>query len=257
MDGAAVTVFAGRHSRAFCYNPGAEVLQVRFGHRRDDAAGFEAVPASQAVLRLGYGHLIVQTAQNDYYVNDDLAALRQALYGFCVRYATVNGIGYSMGGFGALLLSRALHLRQVVLVSPQRMGFPATQPFATQLADEMAAFYLGDDPALAGIVRGLKGVVLADPFGGRGRDMAYARMVVQMAPKLQLLAMPGAGHPATQMIKEAKLYPRFQRATLAKRIKIEDLRAVHRQSREASPRYQQFLQRYLRKRLDRGAAAPE
>ena len=245
------TVFDGEHVRAVCFNPDADRLRVRFNHRRDGATGFDAPHPQEAAIKAGYANLWVQAAQNDYYVSPDLPALRHALFAFCGRYAAVSAVGFSMGGFGAVLLSRALHLTQVVLVSPQRLGFPKTAPFWSEDRLELAAFHCDDGGGLDGISPDLHGVVMFDPFAGKGRDRAYARHLGRIAPGLRLLAVPGGGHPATSAIVEAKKFGAFQRATFVPQIEVAGLRAVHRASRTGSERYENMVTKYLSERMAR------
>ena len=245
-------VFEGAHVRALCFNPGANRLRVRLSYRRDGAVGFDAAEPQAGAIKAGYANLWVQTAQNDYYISPNLGALRRELYKFTARYGDVSAVGFSMGGFGAVLLSRALRLTQAVLVSPQRLGFPKTAPFLSTDAAELAAYDTADAAALGGISPDLRGIVLYDPFAGKGRDRAYARHLGRIAPGLRLLALAGGGHPATQAIVEAKKFIAFQRATFQPQITVSDIRAVHRLARGGSERYAKMLTGYLANRMDRG-----
>lgn len=246
------TVFEGAHVRAVCFNADAARLRVRLSYRRDAEVGFDAAEPQGAAIKAGYANLWVQAAQNDYYISPDLPALRRALHGFCARYRDVSAVGFSMGGFGAVLLSRALHLTQAVLVSPQRLGFPKAAPFASDDAQELACFTTDDPNAdLDGISPDLRGVVMFDPFAGKGRDRAYARHLGRIVPGLRLLALPGAGHPATNVMVEAKKFMQFQQATFVPQIEAADIRAVHRASRSGSERYETMVLKYMSKRMMR------
>lgn len=244
-------VFNGRHARAFCHNPASDRLWVRLNARLTATQGFaDPVPYAAAVAT-GYASIWVQTAENDYYINDDLPDLRQALHDYTARFAYVAAIGFSMGGFGALLLSRALRLQQAVLVSPQRRGFPARFPFRSSPEVEALAFQQGGDPALDGVLPGLRGVVLFDPISGRGRDRAYAGHLARIAPGLAPLPLPGGGHPATGALHDAKRFGQFQKAILQMPPDPAAIRAIHRSSRRTSPRYQAMLLTYLQQRAAR------
>lgn len=245
------TVFEGSHVRALCFNPGSDKLRVRLSYRRDGAVGFDPAEPQTGAITAGYANLWVQAAQNDYYISPDLPELRRALFAFCARYTDVSAVGFSMGGFGAVLLSRALHLTQAVLISPQRLGFPKTAPFLSDDAVELAAFSTDDAAHLDGISPKLRGIVMFDPFAGKGRDRAYARHLGRIAPGLRLLALPGAGHPATNVMVEAKKFGAFQRATFTPEIDVAAIREVHRASRGRSERYEKMITRYLAGRMGR------
>lgn len=245
------TIFEGRHMRALCFNPDGRNLRVRLNHRRNGDGGFDLPEPQAGAIKAGYANLWLQTAENDYYVNADLPGLRQVLVKFCARFDQVSAVGFSMGGFGAVLLSKSLHLTQAVLISPQRLGFPRTAPFVSEDAIELAAFTTGDQPDLDGISPGLRGIVLFDPFAGKGRDRTYARHLGRIAPGLRLLALPGGGHPATVMLGEAKKFGAFQRATFVDDINPAELRHVHRSARGGSARYEAMIVKYLGSRFDR------
>lgn len=253
MASAYDTVFDGAHVQAVCFNPDAAHLRVRLNYRRDGPVGFDPPEPQAAAMKAGYANLWLQSAQNDYYVSPDLPDLRAALHAFCARFETVSAVGFSMGGFGAVLLSKALRLTEVVLVSPQRLGFPRTAPFVSDDALERAAFSTGDPNSdLDGISPKLRGLVLFDPFSGKGRDRAYARHLGQIVPGLRLLALPGAGHPATNVIVDAKKFGAFQRATFVPQVDPADILALHRDGRAQSERYAKMMTRYLASRVRRG-----
>lgn len=248
-------VFEGHYARAICHNPGRSHLLVGFDHRNLNREGFAQITPSVTAQQRGYSQLNVQVRYNDYYLNDDLAELCKALRRFTKPFVQVCGIGFSMGGFGALLLSKALRLDHVVLVSPQRLDFPKKRPFAVDLAAEAAVFSPGIEPRFEGILGAMRGVVMYDPYVGRGRDRAYARVVGQLAPRLRLLALPGGGHPATQITAEAKTYRRFQEAVFDKDNALARLKDLHRSSRLKAPRYQTLLENYALQRGQKQSAA--
>lgn len=73
-------------------------------------------------------------------------------------------------------------------------------------------------------------------------------MVGQLAPNLRLLALPGAGHPATQIFTEAKTYATFQEAVFEKAAGLAQIKQLHRVSRLKAPRYQSLLENYALRR---------
>jgi len=244
-------VFDGPHARAFCFNPAASKLWVRFNARQTATMGFPAPEPQKAALAAGYASMWVQTRDNDYYLNDDLLDLRRALNDFTARFQHVGAVGFSMGGFGAVLLSRALRMRQAVLVSPQRLGFPLTHPFLSDPEVERLAYHQGGDPALDGVSPDLRGMVLFDPFAGRGRDKTYARHLEQIAPGLTFVPLVGGGHPATNVLHQAKNFGQFQTEVLRVQPDPKAVRRIHRKSRRNSERYLVILATYLEQRRHR------
>ncbi|MGL6210960.1 MAG: hypothetical protein ACRC14_14150 [Paracoccaceae bacterium] len=244
-------VFEGEHARAFCFNPASRKLLVRFNARLNDVKGFAEPEPQNSALEAGFANIWVQAKVNDYYLNNDLLELRKALHAYTARFDYACGVGFSMGGFATLLFSRALRLQQAVLISPQRLGFPATFPFRSEPDVELAQYHHGGDPALDGVSPDLKGMVLFDPFGGRGRDRNYARHLAVIAPGLTQVPLAGAGHPATGVLHEAKKFWRFQQAVLAIPPNPRAVRNIHRNSRKKSDKYMIMLEKYLQKRSAR------
>ncbi len=243
-------LFDGSHLRAEVHNPDREVLFVRFDNLRLDRDGFPAFEPSDKVAARGMAELSVVTARNDWYLNPDLDALRGVLRGMTGRYRTVRCIAYSMGGYGALLLSKALRLRQAVLVSPQYCMFPGLPP-----GDPRYARYAKTlDPAvgdLAGVVaRRLRGVVVYDPLGNP-LDRAHARLILQQAPNMSGVAMAFGGHPATIAMGGMPAARQFRDLALAGNANPAQYRVLHVAARAGSPVYQQKLREALAKRAAR------
>lgn len=240
-------VYGGAQARAICFRPQAERLLVTFDNWRKDRVGFPEAAPSAAVIGAGFGQLCVHSARNDWYLSGELAGLRAAVSQVCAGYAEVRGIGFSMGAYGALLLSKALRLKRVVLVSPQVSIFPERYPHDRRYATDAALLDPAQDQLAQDIVAGLQGVILFDPLT-RNRDAAHARAIEALAPGLRAVAMPFGGHPATGVIREARLYGRVLQAAMTGALSVAEFRAIHRVARAASPRYQAQLGDRLRRR---------
>lgn len=220
---------------------------VTFDNWRKDHVAFPEAAASNGVMQAGFGQLCVHTAANDWYLNPDLAALRAALSQFSAGYAEVRGIGFSMGGYGALLLSKALRLHKVVLVSPQVSIFPQRPPHDDRYGAEAAVLDPAQDQLALDMIAGLQGVILFDPIRQR-KDTSHARAIAAIAPGLQAVAMPLSGHPAMGAIREARLYGRVLQAAMTGDLNAAEFRGIHRTARALSPRYQSLLAAYLERR---------
>lgn len=252
VDGVTITrewIFQSDRLRAYCDNPTAPRGRANFDHRRLGRAEFDEAQLFGGVVRHGYASLVVQSAANDYYLNDDLPDLRLALAQYCQRFDDMSGIGFSMGGFAALILSRAMNFSNLWLVSPMSPSFPKLPPFDRDMAIERAVFDRYGD--LAGIKGEVRGVVMFDPYFELGRDRAYAEFVQSLCPKISPLAMPWGGHPATQFLSEIKQYGPMLRATFQPKIRAKALKNVQRSLRLKSDRYCKGLREYLLARAAR------
>lgn len=257
VDGVTVTrewIFQGAHLRAYCDNPTCRRARASFDHRLNGRRNFDPPQLFGGVVRHGFASLVIQSAQNDYYLNPDLPPLRRVLRDYVARFDDVSGIGFSMGGFAALLLSKALKCSHVFLVSPMSPSFPKLPPYLGDMGGELAAFDTMDPQGLAGaqeltgISRDLRGVVIFDPHYGQRRDMEYARLIQGAAPAIALLAMPWGGHPASVFLSECDRYSHLQRATFVDEITAPPLKAVQRKFRLKSDRYATQLKSYLQNR---------
>lgn len=242
-------IFQSPALRAYCDNPNSPRARANFDHRRFGRVDFDEAQLFGGVVRHGYASLVIQSASNDYYLNPDLPDLRQALAAYCARFDDVSGIGFSMGGFAALILSQAMRFSNLWLVSPMSPSFPKLPPFNRDLAAERAVF--DRYGPLAGVKRDLRGVVIYDPTYESGRDRAYATFVQSICPRISLLAMPWGGHPATQFVSEIKQYGPMLRATFKPQIRAKALKAVQRSLRLKSDRYRQGIEEYLAQRAAR------
>ena len=195
------------------------------------------------LLQAGAAHLMIESAENDWFLNPDLPALRAALNGFTAGFEDVVAIGFSFGGYGALLLARALHLRRALLVSPQFSIFPERAPFelryrqiAARLDPRFDDLDTQADPALAGCI-------VFDPRLAPA-DAAHAALIRTRFPALRSVAMPFGGHPALRLVGEAHLFAKVQSLLQQGEITPAALRRLHRAARVRAPSYALGLARF-------------
>jgi len=247
---AALTLFEGKYLRAEVVNPEAQVLFVSFDRWRKDRAGFHVWEPSQKLAEQGFAELTIRPARNDWYMNPDLPALRAVLEPFTARYAEVRSFSFSMGAYGALLLSASLHLRHAVLISPQWSIYPDEAPFETRYRREAKAVGRRFGELAGMMTRDLRGVILFDPLG-EPRDAAHAHLIAEAAPGLRCVAMGFTGHPATSVLLETVHYKSLRALAFAGSCDAAAYAALHRKARLVSPLYKQRLAAYLARRTSR------
>ncbi len=234
-----VVLFAGALLHAEVYNPDAEVLFVTFDRWRRDRDGFAEWQPSRTMAGYGFAELVIKTAQNDWYLNRELDALRRVLKDFTKPYRTVRTFAFSMGGFAALLLSRPLRLRNAVLISPQWSPFPKVAPFDTRYRAEAKGLVMEHGDLAQHVSGKLRGVVLYDPTVVV--DKWHARLIEEQAPKLFPVAMPLAGHPATQVMLETPVYGKLRDLAFMGKSEVSLYHALHVEARRLSPLYRTRL----------------
>jgi hypothetical protein len=231
-------VFDGDRLRAELWVPDrpATILYVTFRQRVPDPGSFSDDTPVRRALNEGKAHLRIQSRWNDWFLNDETPALEAALADLRSRFTAALALGYSMGGFGALRLARALGLDQVVLVSPQftldRAILPAEKryPEGKDFDCRLGNLAVHGKPDLAGIV-------IFDPF--RPLDRRHAAMITGAMPAVARAPLSFGGHPATNALGEKGGFRTLQAISLAPGASAADVVHLHRSLRAESPRYWQ------------------
>ncbi len=165
--------------------------------------GFGAFRRSETAM--GRTQVHIQTAANDWYLNEDLDAALASL-----RPAPGRALGISMGAFGALLFAAALGTEEAILVSPRfpaPLGWPKrAKVYATNPPPGWEARLRAATIALPA------GLVLYDPH--HKDDRAATLWLTGLNPRLRVLAVPFADHPATRLFREAQSWGPLQRHLL-------------------------------------------
>ena len=175
----------------------------------------------------------IQPRFNDWFVNRDTDDLGVALAPFVAGFDHVAGIGFSMGGYGALRLSAALNMAQVVAISPQVSIAPRMVPFDRRYREEGRGF----DPVLGDLAtharRDLQGVVIFDPF--RPLDRRHADMIGAILPGMALCRYGFGGHPATDILRKTVKFAAIQQLVITRSLTPAAVLALHRANRAVAP----------------------
>lgn len=242
-------VFETENLHVTCYNPDRTRLIVSFDHWKPVRSGFPAPKPSEFFAKNDVAFMTIHSSRNDWFLSPDLPALQLALDRFTEPYDRVTSIGYSMGGYGALLLSRATRSNQVVLVSPQYSIFAQHAPFETRYEAEAALL----DPKLDTLAtkprQGLRGVILFDPTVKI--DVKHVALITKLFPKITSVPLPFGGHPALNAISGAKQYQKIQEELLRNNVRPGAFLRTHKQARRIAPCYQDGLAQYLARRRAR------
>ncbi|MDX5351088.1 MAG: alpha/beta hydrolase [Paracoccaceae bacterium] len=229
-------IFDGTFLRATFWQPAhpATTLYVTFRQRLPDPGRFdETGPVRQALSR-GFAHLHLQSRWNDWYLNDETEALEAALAGLRSGFVRAWAIGYSMGGYGALRLSRGLGLNRVLLISPQVSLDRSVVPLEDRYP-EAADFDSARGDLRQVASPGLEGVLAIDPF--RRADLAHARLAQVLFPGLALARLSFGGHPATGVLREGGMFRSLQALSMADQMPAAEVVRLHRGLRSGSQRY--------------------
>ena len=248
-------VFDGDHLQAHLFAQNGRRLFVSFSHMDPGRTGFPEARPVQRFVAAGLDHLQILTARNDWYMNRDLPGLKAVLPELVAPYRRILSMGFSMGGYAALLLSRPLRLDRVFLVSPQVTPFSDLPPFDGR--------YRRHTPGIArdlqlgpGDIRAeMQGFVLYDPWH-ESKDADHARLIEGLSPGLRGVRFPFGGHPAARMLQEAGMWGQLQDLLLNRKSEIADLVALRRAARRGSSQYMTRIAQAVAKRRAAQEAAP-
>ncbi|MDR5653669.1 alpha/beta hydrolase [Ruixingdingia sedimenti] len=243
------TLFSGTRLRAAGTGLDRARILVTFDRRRKGRTGFtDYVPARRA-LRRGFGHLSIDVARNDWFVNAETAALRRHLRDY-TQGRLVQAIGFSMGGYGAILFAGDLRIDSMLLVAPQYSIFDHRAPFDARCrtyAPEVDPQFDDYAPPADG---GPRGLVIYDPRT-QPVDRLHADLICHDFPRLRRAALPFGGHPPLNHFETVPGYSRMLDAFLDDDLSPALVRNLHREARETSDRYARFVTKYIRRRAGR------
>ena len=222
-------VFDGDRLRAVLHQGRSDRLIVTFDYRRDGRDGFSPDDHSTGFARQGFSQLSIKARTNDWFVNEETPLLEAALARVAVGHARVQALGFSMGGYGALRLARALNLAQAVVVSPQ---LSPLAPWDARYREEVGSW----DPALGDLaaqaVPRLRGLLAFDPFVPE--DLSHARAILRLFPALRPVRLAFGGHPAIRTLRGAGGMRVVQEEAGRQGARAEAIRDAHRAARAGS-----------------------
>lgn len=254
MTDGLIPVFEGRHLRLlWAERRAGPRLFVTFDHWTRGRAGFEAPGGNTLFDRREWPVLRVQTARNDWFLNEDLGAALDIVTAIAAEYEGAVTYGFSMGGYGAMRFARAAGAERVVTISPQFSPLPARAPFEARWwkdrkqcdprLDDLTHLAGADAPPV---------VVVYDPR--QGPDRLHADLIRHACAGFFALPLPFGGHPATQTILQGDRLGAFSAALLTAPLDRAALLAPHKRARRQAPHYSAALGRAADRRAARGGS---
>lgn len=226
-------VFDGDLLRARLWLPDrpTTALYVTFRQWVPAPGAFDDSGSVRRALTAGLAHLHIQSRWNDWFLNPETPVLETALKSVRARFLTARALGFSMGGYGALRLSRVLRLNQVLLVSPQvSLLLPEEDRYPEAARFDAAAGSLATHAR-----RDLTGVVAFDPF--HRLDHLHACHISALLPGVTPAKLAFGGHPGTAALGHVGGFRALQRLSLSSRLRAGDVVQLHRELRQGSMRY--------------------
>lgn len=222
------TVYSGRFLRVLEYRASDEKVILTFDHWRKNRSRFPKTEQHKYYRKFGVSNLCLESAANDWFVNPDLPDALDALAARAGHFQDRRGIGFSMGAYGALLVSAVVDLRRLMLVSPQAAAADGAlgcdDRFSRDFQSPEAAAAV-DDVLRLGHKRTGQCLVVYDPR--ISQDLRHANYAASLFERAELLDLPGGGHPATGMISGAGRYNAVVRSLIGEQPLAASVAALH------------------------------
>jgi hypothetical protein len=152
------------------------------------------------------------------------------------------GYGSSMGGYAATSYADAAGLRTVLALSPQFAIDRKLVPFESRWSRDAARIAFRPDHGR--VARGTRLILLYDPAN---RDAEHARLILEGADgPVEMLEVPGGGHPVGTTLAEAGVLSRLLLGVLAEQRLPEGFGADMLAALPGSPSYHRHLARHAR-----------
>lgn len=183
-------------------------------HQRD---GFPAPKVTMGYVDKGFAHLHLSSARNDWFLSPELTEVLDVIKTVAAPFKWRGSMAFSMGGNGAMLVSRAVQFDQILFVSPN-IAFASGLPYPDERFDsdfrDPAFAKAAQDTLIRRRVKGTQAVVFYDP--GISLDRAHARLTANCFDGARMVQMKGGGHPASKRIQKANRFRLFIEAATAK-----------------------------------------
>jgi len=235
-------IYQSDHLRAVLYHastPSTKLL-CEFDYLDNKRDGFPSLLSSPSACEHGFNVLKIDTSANNWFLSDDVLQLGDALEIFATDYNYVVALCMSMGIMPALMFSRALNIQKLMAFSPVISIFgddiddKRFRSFQKYITNPNARHLWKDGN------KNIEGVICYDP-ATHPIDRLQANLIINHYPTLKPLAMPYAGHPCFQIIKEVMGFKAIQDLVLGDGFEVALLRDMHKRCRGKSELYKKRL----------------
>lgn len=197
-------LFEGKKLRVSVRGPRTEKLMVTFDYWSRHKPGYGQLNRRSRYADRGFTHLHLHCRQNDWFLNRETEAALEVIEAYAKGFDSAVGIGFSMGGYGVMLVSRVVDFDRVLLVSPHitfsEHQYPHETRFPAHMGNLGRALKLNErvisgPPARADAAVIFDSRVAGDPFHAETAGSRFGR--------LELVDLVGGGHPATTALTRA------------------------------------------------------
>ena len=221
-------LYSGQKLKVSVRGPRTARLMVTYDFWSRQKPGFGRINPRSRYADLGFTHLHLSTRQNDWFLNRETEAALGVIESFARGFDHVASIGFSMGGYGAMLLSRVVDFDQVLIISPHITFSEHQYPYETRFPAHMGnlarALKLNETVASGPPARADCAVVFDSTVE---RDSYHAETAGSRFRAPQLVDLRGGGHPATTALTRAGQFPLVIAAITGDRLDVAPIRRAH------------------------------
>jgi len=197
-------LFTGKKLRVSVRGPRTAKLMVTYDYWSRHKPGFGQINRRSRYADRGFTHLHLHSRQNDWFLNRETVAALDAIGAFADGFASAASIGFSMGGYGVMLVSGVVDFDRVLMVSPHitfsEHQYPHETRFPSHMGNLGRALKLNERVVSGPPARADAAVV----FDGRvAGDLYHAETAAGRFGRFELVDLAGGGHPATTALTRA------------------------------------------------------
>lgn len=221
-------LFEGKKLRVSVRGPRTEKLMVTFDYWSRHKPGFGQVNRRSRYADRGFTHLHLHCRQNDWFLNRETEAALDVIAGFAQGFASAAGIGFSMGGYGTMLVSRVVDFDRVLMVSPHitfsEHQYPHETRFPAHIGNLGRALKLNERVVAGPPARAAAAVIYDSRVAG---DLYHAEAAGGRFARFELVDLAGGGHPATTALTRGGQFNLVLDAITGERLDMGPIRAAH------------------------------
>ncbi len=191
-------LFEGKKLRVSIRGDRTAKLMVTYDFWSRQKPGFGQLTRQSRYADRGFTHLHLHTRQNDWFLNRETEAAVALIETYAKDFDRAASIGFSMGGFGVMLLSRVVAFDQVLMVSPHitfsEHQYPHETRFPAHMGNVGRALKLNESVVAGCPARARAAVIFDSTVVG---DHYHAETAAGRFRNFELVDLAGGGHPAT------------------------------------------------------------
>lgn len=221
-------LYDGKKLKLSTRGPRTDKLMVTYDFWSKTKPGFGRINPQSSYADRGFTHLHLSARQNDWFLNRETEEVLAVIADFAQGFDRAATIGFSMGGYGAMLVSRVVDFDQALMVSPHinfsEHQYPYETRFPSHIGNLGRALKLNETVISGPPARAACGVIYDSSIEG---DSYHAEAAGSRFRTAQLVDCVGGGHPATTAITRAGLFPLVLDAITGDGLELAPIRQAH------------------------------